>query len=130
MRRALVAGVLWFAVMFGLGFLLGPVRIFLLEPRFGATAAVLIEAVPMVAAMVLLAPWVARLFELPPTAPARLGMGAAGLVLLLTADTLLGWLLFGRGPATLLDRPATWDGRVYLAMLLLFLVMPWLRRRA
>ncbi|WP_270939133.1 hypothetical protein [Falsiroseomonas oryzae] len=126
----LAAGLLWFAVMFGLGFLLGPVRILVLEPRFGATLAVLIEAVPMIAAMVVLAPWVARLFELPPTARARLGMGGAGLLLLLVADTLLGWLLFGRGLDALLDRPATWDGRVYLLLLLLFLVMPWLRRHA
>lgn len=124
------AGVLWFVVMFGLGFLLGPVRILLLEPRLGATGAVLVEAVPMVAAMALLAPWVARLFGVPPTARARLGMGAIGLVLLLAADTLLGWLLFGRGIEALLARPSTWDGRVYLVMLLLFLLMPWLRRRA
>ncbi|WP_237215379.1 hypothetical protein [Falsiroseomonas oryziterrae] len=124
------AGVLWFAVMFGLGFLLGPVRILVLEPRLGPTGAVLVEAVPMVAAMTLLAPWVARLFDVAPTAAARLGMGAVGLILLLMADTLLGWLLFGRGVGSLLERPATWDGRVYLAMLLLFVLMPWLRRRA
>jgi hypothetical protein len=124
------AGILWFVVMFGLGFLLGPLRILVLEPRLGPTGAVLVEAVPMVVAMVLLAPWVARLFDLPPDAGARLGMGGIGLVVLLVADTLLGWLLFGRGIDALLARPATWDGRVYLVMLLLFFLMPWLRRRA
>ncbi len=122
------AGVLYFVVMFGLGFLLGPVRIFLLEPRLGPTGAVLVEAVPMLGAMWAAAPWVARLFALPATAAARLGMGAVGLGLLLLADTLLGWLLFGRGLGALLDRPQSWDGRVYLALLLLFFLMPWLRR--
>jgi hypothetical protein len=124
------AGALWFAVMFGLGFLLGPLRILLLEPWLGATGAVLVEAVPMIVAMLLVAPWVARLFGVPPSAAARLGMGAVGLVLLLAADTLLGWLLFGRGIEALLARAETWDGRVYLALLLLFFLMPLLRRRA
>lgn len=124
------AGALYFAVMFGLGFLLGPVRIFLLEPALGPAGAVLVEAVPMILAMVLAAPWAARVFALPAGAAARLGMGAVGLVLLLLADTALGWLLFGRGIEALLARPGTWDGRVYLALLLLFLLMPWLRRGA
>jgi len=124
------AGLLWFAVMFALGFLLGPFRILVLEPRLGPTGAVLVEAVPMVVAMALLAPWAARLFDLPPTPGARLGMGGIGLVLLLLADTLLGRLLFGRGIEALLARPATWDGRIYLGMLVLFALMPWLRRRA
>lgn len=124
------AGALYFAAMFGLGFLLGPVRIVLLEPRLGPTGAVLVEAVPMILAMRAVAPWAARLHALPATPAARLGMGAIGLALLLLADTLLGWLLFGRGFEALLARPATWDGRVYLALLLLFLLMPWLRRGA
>lgn len=126
----IAAGILWFVVMFGLGFLLGPIRILLLEPQLGATGAVLVEAVPMTAAMILLAPWLARLFAVPPTPGARLGMGGIGLVLLLVADTLLGQLLFNRGIETLLDRPRTWDGRVYLLMLLIFFLMPYLRRRA
>lgn len=123
------AGVLWFVVMFGLGFLLGPIRIFLLEPRLGATGAVLVEAVPMIALMWVLAPWVARLFAVPPTPRARLAMGGIGLLLLVIADTLLGWLLFNRGIESLLDRPRTPDGQVYLLMLLVFLLMPFLRRR-
>jgi hypothetical protein len=126
----IAAGALYFAVMFSLGFLLGPVRIFLLEPRLGPTGAVLAEAVPMLAAMRAVAPWAARLFALPARASARLGMGAVGLALLLLADTLLGWLLFGRGVEALLDPPQSWDGRLYLALLLLFLLMPWLRRGA
>lgn len=124
------AGAFYFLVMFGLGFLLGPVRIFLLEPHLGPTGAVLVEAVPMILAMVLAAPWAARLFALPATPAARFGMGGIGLALLLLADTLLGWLLFGRGLAALLARPESWDGRVYLALLLLFFLMPWLRRAA
>ncbi|MGG5810127.1 hypothetical protein [Falsiroseomonas sp. CW058] len=124
------AGALWFAVMFGLGFLLGPVRILLLEPRLGPTLAVLVEAVPMTAAMVLLAPWVARLFGVPPAPGPRLLMGAVGLVLLVLAETLLGMLLFGRGPGFWLERPRSPDGRIYLGLLALFFLMPLLRRGA
>jgi hypothetical protein len=127
---AAAAGALWFAVMFGLGFLLGPIRIFLLEPRLGAAGAVAVEAVPMLAGMVLLAPWVARLFDLPPTPRARLAMGGVGLVLLLLAETALDALLRGRGPGFWLERAETADGLIYLALLAAFALMPLLRRGA
>ena len=127
---AVTAGAAWFAAMFALGFLLGPVRILLLEPRLGATGAVLVEAVPMLAAMWWLAPRVARLFAVPPDIGARLLMGGAGLALLVAAETVLAALLRGRGPGFWLERPRTPDGLVYLGLLAVFFLMPLLRRRA
>jgi hypothetical protein len=124
------AGAAWFGVMFALGFLLGPIRILVLEPRFGLTGAVLIEAVPMLLAMALLAPRVARWLRVPGSASARLGMGAIGLVLLVLAETGLGAALGRGGAARWLERPFTADGQVYLALLAAFALMPWLRRGA
>jgi hypothetical protein len=127
---ALIAGGAWFVLVFALGFLLGPLRILLLEPRLGATGAVLVEAVPMLLAMVLLAPWVARLFAVPPRPAARLAMGGAGLLLLVLAETLLGALILGRTPAFWVTRATTPDGQIYLALLAAFALMPLLRRHA
>jgi hypothetical protein len=122
------AGAAWFAVMFALGFLLGPLREVVLAPRFGPVVAILIEAVPMVAAMVLLAPWVARRFRVPRDAGSRLVMGGLGLLLLVAAETGLDALL--RGRVMWAERFTTPDGLIGLALLLLFGVMPLLRRKA
>lgn len=123
----MVAGAVYAGVMFGLGFLLGPVREWLLVPRFGATVAAAIEAVPLLAGMAVLAPWAAGLLQVPPSLAARARMGAAGLVLLVLAETALDWLLRGRG--LWLDRSRTPAGWIGLGLFGAFAVMPLLRRR-
>ena len=125
----LAAGAFWFAVMFSIGVLLGPVRMVLLEPQLGPLGAVLVEALPMLVAMTLLAPWAARLFGVPATIRARLAMGASGLILLIVAETILGALLRGQGPGFWLTRAGTAEGWVYFALLGAFALMPLLRRR-
>ena len=124
------AGALYFAVMFALGFVLGTLRTLFLEPWLGPAGAVLVEAVPMLAAMVMAAPWAARLFDLPAGAGVRLGMGGVALVLLVVAETALGALMRGRGPDLWLERMGTAEGRIGAALQLLYALMPLLRRRA
>ncbi len=51
MRHASRLGLAYFAVIFGLGFLLGTVRTLLLEPRIGALPAVALELPVMLGAM-------------------------------------------------------------------------------
>ncbi|WP_052214642.1 hypothetical protein [Belnapia sp. F-4-1] len=126
MRAELRAGTAYAVAMFGLGALLGPLRELVLAPRFGATAAAALEAVPMLLGMAVLAPGLARHLEVPPALPARLGMGGAGLVLLVLAETALDWLV--RGQSLWLERvrsPAGWIG---LGLLAGFALMPALRR--
>ncbi len=122
------AAALYFAIMFGLGFLLGPVRVLLLEPRIGAAGAVLVEAVPMIAAMTVAAPWAARRFGVAPAIGPRLGMGLAALVLLMLAETILDILM--RGRVMWAERLGSADGLIGYALLLVFALMPALRRRA
>ena len=124
------AGALWFAMMFALGFLLGPIRIFVLEPAFGATPAVLAESLPMLAVMILLVPWVARICAVPAKIGARLRMGGTGLVLLLLAETAMAALLRGQGIGFWLVRAQTPDGWVYFTLLAAFALIPLLRRHA
>jgi hypothetical protein len=114
--------------MFALGFLLGPIRMLALEPRIGPVGAILVEAVPMLLAMILLAPLAARLFRVPPTVPARLGMGLVGLVLLVAAESLADALLLGH--LLWAERLRTPEGLIGLGLMLAFALMPLLRRRA
>jgi hypothetical protein len=116
--------------MFGLGFVLGAIRTLLLEPWLGPTGAVAIEAVPMVAAMWVAAPWAARLFDVPPHIGGRLSMGAVALILLLLAEAALDALLRGRGPEIWLERLQSGDGLIGYSLQLLYALMPLLRRRA
>ena len=122
------AAALYFAVLFGLGFLLGTIRTLVLEPWLGAAGAVAVEAVPMLAAMWVAAPWAARLFALPADLAPRLGMGAVALALLVLAETGLDALL--RGRVLWGERLHSLAGWIGLALMLAYALMPLLRRRA
>lgn len=122
------AGILYFATMFALGFAFGTFRTLVLEPWLGPVNAVLVEAVPMIAAMVVVAPWAARLFDVPGEVAPRFGMGFVALVLLALAETGLDLLL--RGQVMWARRLHTTDGLIGYALLLIFAAMPVWRRRA
>jgi uncharacterized membrane protein YciS (DUF1049 family) len=56
--RTAASALLYFAVVFAAGFLLGPIRVFWLEPQVGPTIAVLCEAPFLLAVMAVAARWV------------------------------------------------------------------------
>lgn len=122
--QVLKASVLYFAVVFGAGFLLGPVRLLWVVPRLGARVAELLEAPIMFVITILAARWVVRRLAVPPTPSSRLGMGGIALTLMLLAEfSLVLWL---RGPsirAYLAGRDPV-AGTVYYVMLGVFAVMP------
>lgn len=92
--QILKAGVLYFAVIFGAGFVLGLIRILWLVPRLGTRVAELLEAPIMLVITIVAARWIVRRIVVPPTPPSRLGMGGVALCLLLIAEfTLVLWLL-------------------------------------
>jgi hypothetical protein len=91
--QILKAGVLYFAIVFGAGFVLGPIRILWVVPRFGTGVAELMETSIMFLVIILATRWIVRRFLLPSTAPSRLGMSFIALCLLLTAEfRLMLWL--------------------------------------
>jgi hypothetical protein len=51
---------IYFAIVFGVGFALGPIRVLCFEPRFGVRVAELIEAPFMFLAIVLAGRWVGQ----------------------------------------------------------------------
>ncbi len=118
------AGVAYFALVFGAGFILGALRVPLLVPRVGVRMAELIEAPFMLAAIVLAAVFVVRRFSLPHAASIRLRVGVLALGLMLVAEATLALALQYR---TLSDYVASRDpvsGGVFVAMLVLYALMP------
>jgi hypothetical protein len=122
--RIVKAGLLYFALVFGAGFVLGALRILLLVPRIGTRAAELIETPVMIAISWFAAGWVVRQLEVPsPTRP-RLGMGLVALALMLVAEFSLVLRLRG---LTLEEYFATRDpvsGAAYYSALVLLALMP------
>lgn len=123
-HQPIKAGLAYFALVFGAGFVLGALRVTLLVPRLGERMAELSEMPLMFAVIVFAARFVIRRFTVPSSLAARLGTGLLALSLLLAAELLLAAVLQDR---TLADYVAGRDpvsGSVYLAMLLLFALMP------
>src|SRR5437016_12321625 len=91
--QILKAGVLYFVVVFGAEFILGPMRILWIVPRLGRRMAELLEMPIMLAIAIVTARWIVRRLAVPPTPACRLGMGGIALSLLLIAEfTLVLWL--------------------------------------
>jgi hypothetical protein len=95
MPRALAAAALYFAIVFAVGFILGPVRVLLLEPMVGNTFAVVIEAPFLLAAIVWAARHVSCRMKVSPLLPDLLVMGCSAAVLVLLADLAIGLPLRG-----------------------------------
>ena len=73
--RALKAGVVYFLLIFAVGWILGPIRELWAVPHFGRMVSMLLEAVIMLIAMIVAARWVIRRFDMPRTLGTTLSMG-------------------------------------------------------
>jgi uncharacterized protein len=127
--RILKAALVYFFLVFGVGFLLGPIRILLVVPRLGERLAELLEAPLMLIVIILAANWIVRRFKLPMRPIYRLGAGAIAFILGLLCE--FGFVLKLReltltGYFALRDPVAA---AVYYVTLVLFALMPLLVRR-
>jgi hypothetical protein len=129
--QILKASVLYFALVFGAGFVLGTIRILWIAPSFGTRTAELMEAPIMFVVTILAARWVVRFLSLPPRAGTRFSVGFIALGFLLGAEfavvlwirrLTIGEYIASRDPVS---------GTVYIVTLGAFAVMPLLvaRRR-
>src|SRR5215813_8161782 len=84
--RVLKAGAIYFLFMFGVGWILGPVRELWAVPLFGRLTGVLLEAIIMLIAMGVVARWVIRRFQLKPKFGSTISMGLVALGILLPAE--------------------------------------------
>ena len=121
--HTLKAGIVYFALVFGAGFILGTIRVLLVVPRVGQRTAELIEEPIMFVVIIVAARWTVRRFHMPATASVRLGIGFIALALLVIAEIgvtvgrrlTIHQYIAGRDPLA---------GTVYLLMLGVFAIMP------
>ncbi|HTJ88923.1 MAG TPA: hypothetical protein VL356_01920 [Acidocella sp.] len=120
------AAIVYFALVFAAGFVLGTIRVLLVAPLWGELPAVLLES-----PMMLFLSWLAcgasiRMFGLRGRC-AGLAMGAVAFALLMTTEFALSRLAFGRAPAETFSAWGTAAGAVGLTSQLAFGLIPVLR---
>lgn len=126
-----LAGSLYFALVFALGFVLGTVRTLLVPhlPGDGRLLGVLIELPLMLVASWMLCGFVIRRRAVAPAVGARVVMGGWAFTLLILAEMLVGAWLFGRSPAAHFALYRDPSYALGLAAQLVFAAMPLLRLR-
>jgi hypothetical protein len=128
MTRIINAALAYFVTVFALGFALGALRVLVIIPRIGETAAVLLELPVMLAASWVAAGWCVRYFAVPLHIPARLAMGVLAFALVMVAELALAVLLFGQSPAQHVAAYRHFAGVAGLAAQLVYALFPVLRR--
>jgi hypothetical protein len=127
--RILKSGLLYFALVFAIGFMLGPVRIFWIAPRVGARTAELLEAPVMLLVSVVVARWIVRRLGVSSKLSSRLRMAALALGLMLLAEFTLVLSLRGVSIRQYLAERDPVAGVVYYVTLGVFALMPLLVAR-
>ena len=126
--KILKAGATYFGIVFGIGFILGFVRVLWIVPQFGVRTAELAEMPLMFIAIIFTARWLVQHFDLQGLFEC-LKVGFIALILLLTLEfSVVLWL---QG-LTINDYFAKRDpvsSTVYFVMLLIFALMPMFMKR-
>ena len=121
---ALKAGVVYFALVFGAGFILGPLRILLVVPRVGERVAELIEAPLMLGVIFFSARFVVRKFRISVGVGNRLVVGLLALTLGLVFEFTLVMKLRGLTLSQYFQMRDPIAAAVYYLMLGFCAVMP------
>ncbi|ANP46778.1 hypothetical protein [Candidatus Viadribacter manganicus] len=127
--RALYAALIYFALVFVVGLILGPARVLWLEPWLGRAIAVLLEAPFLVCAMWFAAPLSLRWGRVELGWARALWVGVLALVLQQVADLAVGFGLRGMTLTDQLTYFATPAGAIYAFTLVVFAIMPLMRMR-
>ena len=124
MKETLKAGVVYFALVFAAGFVLGTIRTLWVVPRLGVRTAELAEAPIMFCISILAARWVVGYFQFSPLRSGRLAVGFIALGLMLLADFTLGLWIQGTTPRQYFAARDPVSGTVYFLTLGAFAVIP------
>lgn len=129
LMNVLKAAVVYFAIVFGAGFVLGTVRTLFVLPLVGSRTAELLEMPLMLTVIVLGARWINRHLTAAATSSIQISVGLFALALVLLAEIAVGVGLRGQSPVeSLLNRDPV-SGTIYYVMLGVFALMPWLLAR-
>jgi hypothetical protein len=120
-----IRGIVYFLLVFGVGFILGTIRVLWVVPHLGVRTAELIEAPLMLAATYLSARFITERFDASRKVE-YLHSGLLALMLLLCTEFSVVLGLQGLSISEYLAERDPVAGGVYVLMLILFTVMPWL----
>jgi hypothetical protein len=122
--RTLNASVIYFILVFAVGWVLGPIREFWVVPHLGPIVGTLFEVPLMLAAMIAAASLVIRLFEIPYRLGTRFAIGLFAFGILLIAETAGVVWVRGMSIHDYFVRIRTIPGLISLPLFVLFAVMP------
>jgi hypothetical protein len=125
--KTIRAGLVYFALVLGTGFVLGVVRVPFLVPRIGERWAELAEMPIMAAAIYFAAGYILRRFPEVRLRGRTLAVGFLALALAICAELALAVALQSQTLAEYISSRDKVSGSVYLLMLLVFALMPRLR---
>lgn len=130
MSKIIRAGLTYFAIVLGTGFVLGVIRVPFLVPRIGERWAELAEMPIMATVIFLAAGFILRRFPGICSPGRSLAAGVLALALSVCAELGLAVALQSQTLAEFLKSRDKVSGSVYVALLLVFAVMPRLRLRS
>lgn len=130
MNTTIRAGLTYFAIVLGTGFVLGVFRVPFLVPRIGERWAELAEMPIMATVIFLAAGFILRRFPAICSPARSLAAGVLALALSVCAELGLAVVLQSQTLAEFLNSRDKVSGSVYIALLLVFAVMPRLRLRS
>jgi hypothetical protein len=122
--QVLEAGLVYFLLVFGLGFVLGSIRVPFIVPRLGKRRAELLEMPFMLIGIVFSAQFIISYFDLPLTLMAYLCVGLVALSLLIMAEILLVVAMQKGTIRQYFKRRDPISGSVYILLLIVFAAMP------
>lgn len=118
------AGLVYCGLTFLAGLLLGPIRVFFVEPHLGPFLATLLEAPLMLAAMTLVCLWCVNYFQIGSDIASRLTMGIVAFLCLILFEFSGALILRGQSLADHAAGFATPQGMLSLALFIFFAVLP------
>ncbi len=122
--RLVAARLIYVMIVFGVGFLLGLIRVLVLEPMAGPTFAVACEVSVLVAVMIPVARWLPARLELPLKVSMLVSMGLGALLLQQLADFAVGIYLRNLSATQIVATYFIPAGAIYALSLAAFAAMP------
>lgn len=129
MQKTILAGLSYFAIVMGAGFVLGLFRVPFLVPRLGERWAELAEMPVMAAVIFFAAGYILRRYPEICSPGRSLSAGLLALALVVAAELGLAVALQSQTLAEFIASRDKVSGSVYLALLVVFALMPRLRLR-
>ena len=123
MTRSLLAGAVYFAIVFAVAFGLGVVRVSFVVPAVGSLLATLLELPFTLAASWIVCNWLMRIFRTRSLGQA-IGMGTSAFALLMVAEAAGSILLFSRSLEDHIGSYATLPGGLGLVGQIAFGLFP------